>query len=70
MLAEAIIENNEMKIINFPKGIFKSKHFKVNIEPVKEMKKYKKNNTSDSFFDKFQIDLTHYKFNRDDIHER
>jgi hypothetical protein len=37
MLAEAIIENNEMKIINYSKAIFKGKHWKINIEPIEEI---------------------------------
>ena len=38
MLAEAYIENDEMRIINFPKNVFKGKHWKVNIEPIEEIK--------------------------------
>ncbi len=38
MLAEAYIENNEMRVINFPKNIFKGKHWKVNIEPIEEIR--------------------------------
>jgi len=38
MLAEAYIENNEMRVINFPKNAFKGKHWKINIEPIEEIK--------------------------------
>ena len=38
MYAEAIIENNEMRIINFPKNAFKGRHWKINIEPIEEIK--------------------------------
>ena len=39
MLAEAYIENDEIRIIHFPKNIFKGKkHWKVNIEPIEEIK--------------------------------
>ena len=37
MLAEAYIENNEMRVINFPKDAFKGKHWKINIEPIEEI---------------------------------
>ncbi len=38
MLAEVYIENNEMRVINFPKDVFKGKHWKINIEPINEIK--------------------------------
>ncbi len=38
MLAEAYIENNEMRVINYPKKAFKGKHWKINIEPIEEIK--------------------------------
>ncbi len=38
MFAEAIIEDNEMRIINFPKDPFLTgKHWKINIEPVEKI---------------------------------
>jgi restriction endonuclease S subunit len=38
MLAEAIIENDEMRIVNFSMAPFISgKHWKVNIEPIEEI---------------------------------
>ncbi len=37
MLAEAYIENNEMRIINYPKDIFTGHHWKVNIEPIEQI---------------------------------
>ncbi len=43
MLVEAVIENNEMKILNFPKNIFKGTHFQVDIKPIK----IKKSNDND-----------------------
>ena len=38
MLADAIIKNDEMIIINFPRAVFYGKHWKVNIEPIEEIK--------------------------------
>jgi len=38
MLAEAYIENNEMRIVNFPKDAFNGKHWMINIEPIEEIK--------------------------------
>jgi hypothetical protein len=38
MLAEAIMEHNEIKIIKFPKNKFKGKHWKLNIESIEEIK--------------------------------
>ncbi len=37
MLVEAIRENNEIKIINFPKNKFKGSHWKLNIESIEEI---------------------------------
>ncbi len=37
MLAEAYIENSQMRVVNFPKEFLKSKHWKINIEPVEEI---------------------------------
>jgi len=38
MLAEAYIENNQMRVINFSKEFLSGKHWKVNIEPIEELK--------------------------------
>ena len=39
MIAEAYIENNEMRVVNFPKDAFmKAKHWKINIEPIEVIK--------------------------------
>ncbi len=38
MLAEAIMDHNEIKIINFPKNQFKGNHWKLNIESIEEIK--------------------------------
>ena len=38
MLAEAYIENNEMRVVNFPKDAFNGKHWRINIEPIEEIK--------------------------------
>ncbi len=38
MITEAYIENNQMRVINFPKEFLKSKHWKINIEPIEEIK--------------------------------
>ena len=71
MLAEAYIENDRMVIVNFPKDQFKGHHWKVNIAPVEEIKDKKTIiNSIDLFFDKFQIDFSSYKFNRDEANER
>ncbi len=37
MIAEAYIENSQMRVVNFPKEFLKSKHWEINIEPVKEI---------------------------------
>ncbi len=37
MLVDAMIENNELKILNYPKNIFKDKYFKLEIETVKNI---------------------------------
>lgn len=70
MLAEAYIENNEMRVINFPKDAFKGKYWKINIEPIEEIKDDIEENKNSNFFDEFQINLTQYKFNRDEANER
>ncbi len=38
MLAEAIMDHNEIKIIKFPKNQFKGNHWKLNIESIEEIK--------------------------------
>ena len=38
MLAEAIMEHNEIKIIKFPKNKFKGNHWILNIESIEEIK--------------------------------
>ncbi len=37
MLAEAIIENDEMRIVKFPREAFRGKRWTVNIEPIREI---------------------------------
>ncbi len=37
MIAEAYIENSQMRVLNFPKEFLKSKHWKINIEPIEEI---------------------------------
>ncbi len=37
MIAEAYIENNQMRVINFSKEFLSSKHWKINIEPVEKI---------------------------------
>ena len=49
MLAEVYIENDEMRIVNFPKGIFKGKHWKINIEPIEEIKDDEKSDAFNQF---------------------
>ena len=68
MLAEAIIENNEMRVINFPKDMLKCKHWQIDIKPIKEIVDDNKNDLN--YFDKFQIDFSNYHFNRDEANER
>ncbi len=38
MLAEAIMDHNEIKIIKFPKNKFKGNHWRLNIESIEEIK--------------------------------
>ena len=38
MLAEEIIENDEMRIVKFPREAFRGKHWTVNIELIREIK--------------------------------
>ncbi len=38
MIAEAYIENSQMRVINFPKEFLESKHWKINIEPIEKIK--------------------------------
>ena len=38
MLAEAIMDHNEIKIIKYPKNKFKGNHWKLKIESVEEIK--------------------------------
>lgn len=49
MLAEAYIENDRMLVVNFPKDKFKGHHWKVNIEPIEEIK----DDETMGVFDKF-----------------
>ncbi|MEA3450298.1 MAG: hypothetical protein U9Q83_00175 [Bacteroidota bacterium] len=49
MLAEAIKEGNEIKIINFPQEKFHGKHWRFNIESIEEIK----DQVKDPIYEKF-----------------
>ena len=57
MLAEVYIENNEMRIVNFPKDVFKGKHWKINIEPIEEIKDDEKSDVFNEFVGILDNDL-------------
>lgn len=62
MLADAYIKNNEMRIVNFPKDKFKGRHWKVNIEPIEEIK----DEENEGVFDKF-VGVLNNDFTTEDI---
>ena len=72
MLAEAIIENNEMKIINYSKKLFKGHHWKVNIEPIEEIKDETGKNDFIALMVQTPVDVsTKVNFlSRESVHER
>ena len=49
MLAEAIMEKGEIKIINFPRDKFNGKHWRFNIESIEEIK----DDIKDPIYEKF-----------------
>jgi hypothetical protein len=61
MLAEAYIENNEMRVINFPKDAFiKSNHWKINIEPIEEMVNEEDNSSKLKYLDDLLLNIKHH----------
>ena len=60
MLAEAYIENNEMRVINFPKDAFKGKHWKINIEPIEEMTNEDDNSSKLKYLDDLLLNIKHH----------
>ena len=62
MLAEAIIENDEMRIVKFPREAFRGKRWTVNIEPIREITE----NVSVGLFDEF-VGVLDPKFTTTDL---
>ncbi len=62
MLAEAIIENDEMRIVKFPREAFRGKRWTVNIEPIREITE----NVSVGLFDEF-VGVLDSKFTTTDL---
>ncbi len=66
MLAEAIMEKGEIKIINFPREKFNGKHWKFNIESIEEIKDDVKDPIHEKFLERRKRELPS-KYNKNDI---